>query len=78
MMGFKAYHLGDIHFTLAQFNLNMQWVSLVYLKSLVADTALQPEGVKPDAYSHTRATLIMFISDEEHQGIQHVHIGLVV
>ena len=56
----------------------MQWVSLIYLKSLVAENAFQPEGIKPDTYSHSMAILIIFLSNKEHQGIEHMHIGLVV
>ena len=56
----------------------MQQVSLIYLKSLVADNAFQPEGIKLDACSHTTAILIVFLSAKEHQGIDHVHISFVV
>ena len=56
----------------------MQQVSLIYLKSLVTDNAFQPEGIKPDAYNHTTAILIVFLSNKEHQGIEHVHISLMV
>ena len=78
MTGYEALHLRDICFAPPQHTLNMQWVSLIYLKSLVTDNAFQPEGIQPDAYSHTMAILIVFLSDKEHQGIEHVHIGLVV
>ena len=78
MTGYEALCLRDICFVLQQCTLNMQWVSLIYLKSLVTDNASQPEGVKPDTYSHTMAILIIFLSDIEHQGIEHVHIVLVV
>ena len=56
----------------------MQQVSPAYLKSLVNDNSFQPEGVKPNVYSSTTAILIVFISNEEHQGIEHMHISLVV
>ena len=78
MTSYEALHFGDIHFTPLWQTLNMQWVSLAYLKSLVADNSFQPEGVKLDAYSNTTAICIVFLSNEEHQGIEHVHIGLVV
>ena len=78
MTGYEALHLRDICFVLPWCTLNMQWVSLIHLKSLVADNSFQPEGIKPDACSHTTAILIVFLSDEEHQGIGHVHIGMVV
>ena len=63
--------------TLPQCTLNMQQVSLTYQKSLVNDSSFQPEGIKPDAYSNTTAILI-FLSGEEQQGTEHVHIGLVM
>ena len=78
MTGYKALHFGDICFVPPQRTLNMQWVSLAYLKSLVNDNCFQPEGVKPDAYSSSTAFLIVFLSNEEHECIQHMHIGLVV
>ena len=78
MTGYEALCLRDIRFMLLQCTLNMQQVSLIYLKSLIADNTFQPEGIKPDAYSHTTDILIVFLSDEEQQGIEHVHIGLVV
>ena len=76
--GYQALHLGDVCFAPPQHTLNMQWVSLIYLKSLVTDNAFQPEGDQPDMYSHTMAILITFLSNKEHQGIEHVHISLVV
>ena len=78
MTGYEALHLRDICFALLQCTLNMQWVSLIYLKSLVSDNSFQPEGVKPDVYSHTTPILTVFLSDKEHQHIEHVHISLVV
>ena len=48
------------------------------MKSLVTDNAFQPEGIQPDVYSHTTAILIIFLSDKEHQGTEHVHTGLLV
>ena len=53
----------------------MPWVSLTNLKSLVNDNCFQP---KADLYSSSNAILLVFLSDEEHQAIQHMHIGLVV
>ena len=51
---------------------------LTYQKSLVNDNSFQLEGIKPDTYSSSPAILIVFLSDEEHKCIQHLHIGLVV
>ena len=63
---------------LLQNTLNIQQVSLTYLKSLVSDNSFQPEGMKLDSYSSSIAILLVFLSDEEHQSIKHMHIGLVV
>ena len=78
MTGYEALRFGDIHFTTPQYTLNLQQVSLTYLKSLVADNSFQPEGIKPDTYSGTTTILIVFLSEEDHEGTEHVHIGLVV
>ena len=50
----------------------------VYLKSLVKVNSFQLEGIEVDSYSSSTAILLVFLSDEEHQSIQHMHIGLVV
>ena len=78
MTSYEAFCFGDIHFALPQCTLNMQQVSLTYLKSLVNDNVFQPDGIKLNVYSGTTAILIVFLSSEEHQGIEHMHISLVV
>ena len=78
MTSYEALCFGDICFAPPQHTLNMQWVSLTYLKSLVNDNCFQLEGIKPDSYSSSTAILVVFFSYEEHRCIQHVHIGLVV
>ena len=78
MTSYEALCFGNICFVPLWHTLNMQWVSLTYLKSLVNDNSFQPEGIKPNTYSGTTAILIVFLSDEEHQGIKHMHISLVV
>ena len=78
MTSYETLHIGDIIFVPPQHTLNMQGVSLIYLNILVADNSFQPEGIKSDVYSNTIAIFIVFLSDEEHQGIKHVHIILVV
>ena len=65
MTGYEALHFGDICFALLWHTLNMQSPS-------------PPSPLEPDAYSNTTAILIVFLSDEEHQGIENVHINLVV
>ena len=56
----------------------MQQVSFTYLKSLVNDNSFQPEGIKLNAYSGTTTILIVYLSDEEHQGIKHMYISMVM
>ena len=71
-------HFGDICFVPPWCTLNMQCISLMYLKSLISDNCFQPEGMPSDAASGSIAILIIFLSDEQHTAIQHIHIGLVV
>ena len=75
MTSYEALHFRG-HFALLWCTLNMQQGSLAYLMSLV--NSFQPEGIKPNVYSGTTAILIVFLSNEEHQGIEHMHISLVV
>ena len=69
---------GDIQFVPLWHTLNMQCISLMYLKSLISDNCFQPEGMPSDAVSGSMAILIVFLSDEQHTTIQHLHLGLVV
>ena len=78
MTSYEVLHFEGIHFVPLQHTLNMQWVSLTYLKSLVNDNSFQPEGIKPSMHSSTTAILILFLSDEEHKSIEHMCIGLVL
>ena len=71
-------HFGDIHFALLWHSLDMQQVSLTYLKSLIGVNAFQSIGYKDDMYSNSMAILIVFLSDEQLEEVKHVHIGLVV
>ena len=68
----------DICFVLLWCTLNMQCISLTYLKSLISDNCFQPEGMPSDAVSGSMEILIVFLSDEQHTTIQHVHLSLVV
>ena len=58
--------------------LKMQHVPLKYLKTLIQDDTFQPVSYKPTEYSETTAILIVFHSDREHKGVEHIFIGLVV
>ena len=68
----------DICFVLPRCTLNMQHISLTYLKSLISDNCFQPEGTPSDAASGSMAILVVFLSDEQHTTIQHVRLHLVV
>ena len=74
----EGLHFRDICFAPPQCILNKQCISLTYLKSLISDNCFQPEGMSSDAGSGSTAILIVFLSDEQHTAIQHVHISLVV
>ena len=62
----EGLHFGDIRFALPWPALNMQCISLRYLKSLISDNCFQPEGMPSDAVSGSTAILIIFLSDEQH------------
>ena len=78
LMGQEGLHFGDVHFTLLQCTLNMQHVPLTYLKSLVSEDSFQLKGMTMDAVSNSTAILIVFLLDDQHEAVQHVHIGLIV
>ena len=75
MTGYEALCLGDIHFVPPWDTLNMHPVSLTYLKSLVNDNCFKPESIKPSVYSTSTTILLVFLSNEPHECIQHMHIG---
>ena len=70
--------LRHICFMLLQHSLNMQQVSLTYLKSLIGISTFQPKGYKDDMYSSSTAILLVFLSNDQHKTIKFVHISLVV
>ena len=74
----EALCFRDIHFVPAQHMLKMQHMSLRYLKSLIQDDTFQPASYKPTNYNGSTAILIVFHSDREHKGVEHIFIGLVV
>ena len=78
LMGQEGLHFGGICFVPLQCTLNMQHIPLTYLKSLVNKGSFQPEGMTMDMASNSTAILIVFLSDDQCEAIQHVHIGLVV
>ena len=74
----EGLHFRDICFVPLWCTLNIQHISLTYLKSLISDNCFQPEGTPSDAVSGSMAILIVFLSDEQHTTIQHVHLSLMV
>ena len=78
LTGQESLHFGDVHFTPLQCTLNMQCIPLTYLKSLVSEDSFQLEGMTMDMASNSTTILTVFLSDDQHEAIQHVHIGLVV
>ena len=76
-MGQEGLHFRDVCFVPLQHTLNMQGIPLTYLKSLVSKDSFQPEGMIMDVASNSTAILIVFLLDDQHKAIHHVHIGLV-
>ena len=77
-MGQEGLHIRHVHFAPLQHTLNMQHIPLTYLKSLVSEDSFQLEGTTMDAVSNSTVILIVFLSDDQHEAIQHIHIGLMV
>ena len=53
-------------------------VHLDYLLNAVDSNAFQPEGCTVNTISGLTAILIMFLSDADLKGMEHIHIGLIV
>ena len=78
LTGPEGLHYGDIHYLPLQCTLKMQCVPYTYFTSLVHENHFQPEGMTMDVASHTTAILLVFLSDDQHETIKYIHIGLVV
>ena len=78
LTGQEGLHFGDVCFVLLQHTLHMQHIPLTYLKILISEDSFQPEGMTMDVASNSTAILIVFLSDDQHEAIEHIHIGLVV
>ena len=74
----EGLHYGDVHYMLLQHTLKMQHVPYTYFTSLIQENNFQLEGVPMDVASHTTTILLVFLSDDQLQTIEYVHIGLVV
>ena len=55
LIGQEGLHFGDVRFALLQHTLNMQYVPLTYLKSLVSKDSFQLEGTTMDVASNSTA-----------------------
>ena len=77
-MSQEGLHYRNIHYLPLQCTLKMQHVPYIYFTSLVCENHFQPEGTTMDTASHTTAILLVFLSDDQHEAIEYVHIGLVV
>ena len=72
-------NLGDICFCPIQHTLNMQCISLDYLRKLIAEVAFMPSMVEGALKLRgTTAILLIFQADNQHEKITNVYIGLVV
>ena len=78
LMGQEGLHYEDICYLLLQCTLKMQYVSFTYFTSLVRENHFQPEGITMDVANHTTSILLVFLSDDQHETIKYIHIGLVV
>ena len=74
----EGLRFGDICFVLLPHTLNMQQVSLAYLKSSIGIIAFQPKAYKDDMYSSSIAIFLVFLCDDQHEAIKYIHIVLVV
>ena len=78
LRSYKGLHFDDICYALPQHSLWMQRVPLNYLLNVVDINAFQPEGSTVNSISGLTAILIVFLSDADFRGVEHVHINLVV
>ena len=78
LMGQEGLHYWDVCYMLLQHTFKMQHVPYTYFTSLVHENHFQPVGITMDVANHTTAILLVFPSDEKHETIEYVHIGLVV
>ena len=78
LRGQEGLHFGDVCFVPLQCTLNMQCVPLTYLKTLASEDSFQLEGTTMDVASNSTAIRIVFLSDDQHEAIQYIHIRLVV
>ena len=78
LRSYEGLHFSDICYALPQRSLQMQQVPINYLLNVVDSNAFQPEGSTTNSISGSTAILIMFLSDVDFKGMEHIHIDLMV
>ena len=78
LSGQEGLHYGNMHYMLLQCMLKMQHVPYNYFINLVRENNFQLVGTIMDDASNTIAILLVFMSDDQLQAIEYIHIGLVV
>ena len=78
LTGPEGLHYGDVRYMPLQCTLKMQHMPYTYFTSLIQEKNYQLEGTPMDAASHTTTILLVFLSDDQLQTIEYIHIGLVV
>ena len=76
--GQEGLHYGNMCYMPLQCTLKMQCVPYNYFVNLVWENNFQLVGTTMDNASNTTAILVVFMSDDQLQTIEYVHIGLVV
>ena len=74
----EGLHYADMHYMPLQHMLKMQHVPYNYFVNLVWENNFQLVGTTMDDASNTTTILLVFMSDNQLQTIEYVHIGLVV
>ena len=78
LSGQEGLHYGDMHYMPLQHMMKMQRVPYNYFINLVWENNFQLVGTTMDDASNPTAILLVFMSDDQLQTIEYLHIGLVV
>ena len=78
LSGQEGLHYGNTHYMPLQHMVKMQHVPYNYFVNLVRENNFQPVGTTMDDASNTTTILLVFMSDDQLQTIEYIHIGLVV
>ena len=77
LTGPEGLHYGDMCYMPLQYTLKMQCMPYNYFTSLIQENNFQLEGMPMDTANHTTTILLLFLSDNQLQTIEYIHIGLV-